>query len=76
MLTSRSSQGKEQTRNYLLRLLQNPWKGDDETIKRIAKGGIGRVNHEGYVNVAIELGLGSERDMSSYHPYWVARQYR
>lgn len=54
---------------------RTPWKGDEDSIKRIAKGGVGAVGHEGYVNVGGELGLSSERDMSSYHPYWVRRQY-
>lgn len=51
------------------------WKGDEDTIKRIVKGGAGHVNHEGYVNVGAELGLSSERDMSTYHPFWVAQQF-
>ena len=48
------------------------WKGDEDTIKRISKGG--QVNEEGYVNVAGELGLSGQRDMSTYHPFWVRRQ--
>jgi hypothetical protein len=51
------------------------WEGDEDSIKRIAKGGAGAVNVEGYVNVGAELGLSNERDMSSYHQYWVDRQY-
>jgi hypothetical protein len=49
------------------------WKGDEDSIKRISKGG-GVVNHEGYVNVAGELGISTHRDMGSYHPYWVRQQ--
>jgi hypothetical protein len=51
-----------------------PWKGDEESIKRIAKAG--RVNHEGYVNVGGELGLPTERDTSTYFPRWVRRALR
>jgi hypothetical protein len=56
---------------------RTPWKGDEDSIKRIAKGGSGSgtVNEEGYVNVAGELGISTQRDMSSYHSYWVDRQY-
>jgi hypothetical protein len=50
---------------------RTPWKGDEDSIKRIAKSGTGTVNHEGYVNVGSELGLSSQRDMSSYYPFWV-----
>lgn len=48
---------------------RTPWEGDEDSIKRISKGG--QLNDEGYVNVASELGLSGYRDMSSYHPYWV-----
>ncbi|RDL37802.1 Uncharacterized protein BP5553_05235 [Venustampulla echinocandica] len=50
---------------------RTPWEGDEDSIKRISKGG--RINDEGYVNVAGELGLSGHRDMSTYHPYWVQR---
>lgn len=49
------------------------WKGDDDTIKRVSKSGT--INHEGYVNVAGELGLSGERDMSTYHQFWVRREF-
>jgi hypothetical protein len=52
---------------------RTPWKGDEETIKKINKSGT--VNHEGYVNVAGELGISGHRDMSSYHQYWVRREF-
>ncbi|KAG9245286.1 hypothetical protein BJ878DRAFT_574999 [Calycina marina] len=51
------------------------WKGDEVGVKRVLKGGVGSVNAGGYVNIAGQLGLSGQRDMSSYHPYWVARQY-
>ena len=51
---------------------RTPWKGDEDSIKRISKSGV--VNAEGYVNVADELGLSGHRDMSSYHQYWVRQQ--
>jgi hypothetical protein len=53
---------------------RTPWKGDEDSVKRISKSGM--VNAEGYVNVGGELGLSQARDMSSYHPYWVASQRR
>lgn len=52
---------------------RTPWKGDEDSIKRISKSG--QVNEEGYVNVGGELGLSGERDMSSYHQYWVRREF-
>ncbi|KAE9377750.1 hypothetical protein N431DRAFT_328881 [Stipitochalara longipes BDJ] len=52
---------------------RTPWKGDEDTIKKISKSGA--VNHEGYVNVAGELGISGHRDMSSYHQYWVRREF-
>ncbi|KAI9048720.1 hypothetical protein LZ554_007551 [Drepanopeziza brunnea f. sp. 'monogermtubi'] len=40
---------------------RTPWKGDGDNIKRrISKGGAGKVNEEGYVNVAEELGISGE----------------
>ncbi|KAH9819822.1 Ring finger domain [Teratosphaeria destructans] len=48
------------------------WEGDEESIKNVAK--TGRVNEEGYVNVADQLGLSGRRDYGSYHAYWVRRQ--
>jgi hypothetical protein len=50
------------------------WKGDEDSLKRIAKGA-GKLGDEGYVNVAGELGLSGQRDMSSYHQHWVDRQF-
>jgi hypothetical protein len=51
------------------------WKGDEDSVKRVAKGGVGVMNEEGYVNVGAELGSSIERDTSSYHQHWVTRQY-
>lgn len=48
------------------------WQGDEDSIKRIV--GSGKVNAEGYVNVAGELGLSGARDYSSYHQPWARRQ--
>ena len=31
-------------------------------------------NEDGYVNVAGQLGLSGDRDMSTYHPFWVRQQ--
>jgi hypothetical protein len=52
---------------------RTPWKGDEDMVKKISKSGT--VNGEGYVNVAGELGISGHRDMSSYHQYWVRREY-
>ncbi|KAG4437638.1 hypothetical protein IFR05_006899 [Cadophora sp. M221] len=52
---------------------RTPWKGDEDSIKRISKSG--QVNEEGYVNVAGGLGLSGHRDMSTYHQYWVRREF-
>lgn len=32
--------------------------------------------HSSYVNVGSQLGLSGRRDYSTYHPFWVHRQYR
>ncbi|KAH8602153.1 hypothetical protein B0O99DRAFT_680297 [Bisporella sp. PMI_857] len=53
---------------------RTPWKGDEDSVKRIARTSDGVLNEEGYINVAGQLGLSTRRDMSSYHPYWVMRQ--
>lgn len=52
---------------------RTPWKGDEGRIRRISRSA--PVNHEGYVNVASELGISGERDMSSYNQYWVQREF-
>ncbi|KAH8685517.1 hypothetical protein BGZ60DRAFT_476867 [Tricladium varicosporioides] len=52
---------------------RTPWKGDDDSVKKSAEGG--KVGADGYVNVAGELGLSGQRDMSTYHQPWVTRQY-
>ena len=55
---------------------RTPWKNDDgESIKKISKGNMGSVGADGYVNVAGELGLSGERDMSSYHQFWVRKHF-
>ena len=41
---------------------RTPWQGDDETIKKIKEKG--KINDEGYVNVASELGLSGMRGIS------------
>ncbi|KAK4694014.1 hypothetical protein P7C71_g3489, partial [Lecanoromycetidae sp. Uapishka_2] len=52
---------------------RTPWQGDEDSLKRIKNAG-GKVNGEGYVNVAEELGLSGARDYSTYHQHWVRRQ--
>jgi len=44
------------------------WQGDDDMVKRI-KGG-GKITHEGYVNVADQLGISTQRDYSTYSRWW------
>ena len=41
-------------------------------MKRVKKDG--KINGEGYVNVAGELGLSGARDYSTYHQRWVRSQ--
>jgi hypothetical protein len=52
------------------------WKSDEKMclvdVKDVVKTGL--IN-EGYVNVAEQLGITGERDLSSYHSYWVARNF-
>ncbi|KAK5175661.1 uncharacterized protein LTR77_000800 [Saxophila tyrrhenica] len=52
---------------------RTPWQGDDSDLKKVARSG--EVNEEGYVNVANQLGLSGDRDYSTYHPYWVRKQF-
>jgi hypothetical protein len=52
---------------------RTPWKGDEDSIRKISKSG--SVNHEGYVNVAGELGISGQRDMSTYHQFWVRGEF-
>jgi len=50
--------------------------GEETSIKgKLGELDISRLerNEEGYVNVAEQLGLDSERDYSSYHPFWLHR---
>ncbi|KAK8218792.1 SWIM zinc finger protein [Phyllosticta capitalensis] len=55
---------------------RSPWQQDlDESLARKhAKSG--KVNAEGYVNVADQLGISRERDYSTYHDFWVRGQAR
>lgn len=65
---ARSQAGKEIRCVYC----RTPWQGDEKSLKRIKDAG--KMNGEGYVNVAGELGLSGARDYSTYHQYWVRRQ--
>ncbi|RJE23541.1 hypothetical protein PHISCL_04125 [Aspergillus sclerotialis] len=53
---------------------RSPWQVDTSNINMENLVKEGRVNSEGYINVADRMGLSGERDYSTYHPYWVARQ--
>lgn len=61
---AKSQSGKEVRCVYC----RQTWQGDEDSIKRIV--GSGKVNAEGYVNVAGELGLTGARDYSTYHQQW------
>ncbi|KAL2041184.1 hypothetical protein N7G274_006128 [Stereocaulon virgatum] len=65
---AKSQSGKEVRCVYC----RTPWQGDEDSIKRIKNAG--QINGEGYVNVAVELGLSGTRDYSTYHQQWVRRQ--
>ncbi|KAI9734761.1 MAG: hypothetical protein M1818_006748 [Claussenomyces sp. TS43310] len=54
---------------------RTPWsrQGSEEVLKRARE--TGEKNADGYVNITTELGLSGERDMSSYHPFWVRQRY-
>jgi len=47
------------------------WKGDEDTVRKINMDG--KVNAEGYVNVASALGISEHRDTSTYHQSWSRR---
>lgn len=58
------------------------WEEDPRDLAKISKqtkaagggdGGGGRVNEEGYVNVAEQFGMSGVRDYTSYNQYWVRR---
>ncbi|KAL9097243.1 MAG: hypothetical protein Q9165_000670 [Trypethelium subeluteriae] len=53
---------------------RSPWQGDEDSLKKIAK--CGAKNAEGYVNVAEQLGISQERDLSTYHQSWVRQQQK
>ncbi|KAI4201598.1 MAG: hypothetical protein LQ346_002135 [Caloplaca aetnensis] len=53
---------------------RTPWQGDADSIARIKTEG--KMNSEGYVNVASQLGLSRRRDTSTYHQFWLHRQER
>ncbi|KAI0204054.1 hypothetical protein F4808DRAFT_457161 [Astrocystis sublimbata] len=48
-------------------MCRSPWQGDEDMVKKITN--TGRMNGDGYVNVADQLGISGERDESTYHNY-------
>ncbi|KZL84259.1 swim zinc finger protein [Colletotrichum incanum] len=44
------------------------WQGDEDMVKNIKKGG--KITREGYVNVADQLGISTQRDYSTYSRWW------
>ncbi|KAI5357449.1 Putative E3 ubiquitin-protein ligase Zswim2 [Septoria linicola] len=54
---------------------RSPWQAEETSaadLRGVAMGG--RVNAEGYVNVAAQLGLSGRRDTSTYNEFWLRRQ--
>lgn len=47
---------------------RSAWEGDHDVIKKINTAGA--PNSEGYVNVADQLGISTERDYSTYSTWW------
>lgn len=47
---------------------RSAWEGDYDMIKKI--NNTGKTNSEGYVNVADQLGISTERDYSTYSMWW------
>ncbi|KAK2053045.1 SWIM zinc finger protein [Colletotrichum caudatum] len=60
------------TGNVTCPFCRSIWQGDDDMVKKI-KGG-GKITHEGYVNVADELGISTQRDYSTYSRWWGGRR--
>ncbi|ROW10435.1 hypothetical protein VMCG_01829 [Cytospora schulzeri] len=51
------------------------WEGDDDMVKKINKSG--KLNADGYRNVADQLGISKKRDHSTYSTWWSGRpRYR
>ncbi|KXX78569.1 E3 ubiquitin-protein ligase Zswim2 [Madurella mycetomatis] len=44
------------------------WEGDEDMVKKIKR--TGKVNGDGYVNVADQLGISTQRDYSTYSRWW------
>lgn len=51
---------------------RTPWEFDGSELKDAATKG--KVNREGYMNVAEQFGMSGRRDYSTYHSYWVRQQ--
>ncbi|KAH8883284.1 hypothetical protein GQ53DRAFT_753000 [Thozetella sp. PMI_491] len=62
--TKRRQSGGEVTCPYC----RSVWQGDNSILESVKKGG--RVTSEGYVNVAGELGISTQRDYSTYSRFW------
>ncbi|AEO65548.1 2815dc52-e2f3-4190-a60c-7886d535df48 [Thermothielavioides terrestris] len=44
------------------------WEGDEDMVRKIVKDG--KRNAEGYINVASQLGISTQRDYSTYSRWW------
>ncbi|MCJ1298910.1 hypothetical protein MMC08_001701 [Hypocenomyce scalaris] len=66
---ARSQKGKEVRCVYC----RAPWQGDEDSLRNTKVKR--KINDEGYVNVAAELGLSGARDYSTYHQPWVRRNF-
>lgn len=52
---------------------RTPWQSSDSSLSKVAQQGI--VGEDGYLNVAHLTGQSTVRDVSTYHPRWVRRNY-
>ncbi|POS78461.1 SWIM zinc finger protein [Diaporthe helianthi] len=52
---------------------RSAWEGDNDMMKKINTSG--KPNSEGYVNVADQLGISSERDFSTYSTWWTGHPH-
>ncbi|OJD18394.1 hypothetical protein AJ78_01574 [Emergomyces pasteurianus Ep9510] len=54
-------------------ICRSTWEVDGGPLQQLLTKG--RINDEGYINVADQFGLPNERDYSTYHPPWSRRRY-
>ncbi|KAJ9297936.1 hypothetical protein DTO271G3_4157 [Paecilomyces variotii] len=54
---------------------RSDWQADEKGLELATLLQHGRVNDDGYVNVADQLGISGERDYSTYYQPWARRRY-